>query len=195
MLNFTLNHGLELRLLELQHAESIFHLVDNERIHLRKWLPWVDGTVSIVETQEFIRDSANRYAARNGFQMGIWNHGNPIGIIGLHKIDWANQSSSIGYWLSERCQGKGIMTQACMLLVQYVLQELGLHRIEIRCAEENFKSRAIPERLGFTKEGTIRDAEFLYNHYVNYVVYGLLAGDLGNLQQVNSLGNGHEKNR
>jgi ribosomal-protein-serine acetyltransferase len=46
--------------------------------------------------------------------------------------------------------------------------------VEIQCGEDNHKSRAIPERLGFQQEGIIRDGEFLYDHFHDVVVYGLL---------------------
>jgi ribosomal-protein-serine acetyltransferase len=47
----------------------------------------------------------------------------------------------------------------------------------IKCAEDNLKSRAIPERLGFTKEGIIRDGELLNDGYVNCVIYGILKSE------------------
>ena len=52
-----------------------------------------------------------------------------------------------------------------------------LNKIEIRVATENVKSRALPERFGFKEEGVIRDAEWLYDRYVDHVVYGLLRYD------------------
>lgn len=55
--------------------------------------------------------------------------------------------------------------------------ELKLNRVDIRAAEENIKSRAIPERLGFVCEGQIRQAEWLYDHYVNHIVYGMMAAE------------------
>ena len=69
------------------------------------------------------------------------------------------------------------MTKACKALVTYAFQELNLNRVEIRCAEKNFKSRVIPERLHFVNEGLIREAEWLYTHYVDHVVYGMIARD------------------
>ena len=67
------------------------------------------------------------------------------------------------------------MTRACRALVDYAFSELGLNRIEIQCAVQNVKSRAIPERLDFTQEGVIRQAEWLYDHYNDHVIYGMLA--------------------
>jgi RimJ/RimL family protein N-acetyltransferase len=70
-----------------------------------------------------------------------------------------------------------IMTKACEAFIEYGFNGLNLNRIEIRVAEGNMKSRAIPERLGFTEEGKIRQAEWLYDHYVDHIIYGLLAED------------------
>jgi len=67
------------------------------------------------------------------------------------------------------------MTKACESFIDYAFNDFKLNRVEIRCAENNFKSRAIPQRLGFTKEGLIRDSEWLYDHYVDHIVYGMLA--------------------
>ena len=66
------------------------------------------------------------------------------------------------------------MSQALEVIIEYGFRDLKLNKIEIRVATENVKSRALPERFGFTEEGVIRDAEWLYDHYVNHVVYGLL---------------------
>ena len=69
------------------------------------------------------------------------------------------------------------MTRGCRALIAHGFTELDLHRVEIRCAVDNLKSRAIPERLGFRREGQLREVEWLYDHFVDHVVYGLLAGE------------------
>ena len=97
------------------------------------------------------------------------------GLVSFHPFDWPNRSGSLGYWLSEHLQGKGIMTRSCREAAQFGFGELGLNRIEIRCAVQNEKSRAIPEKLQFTNEGTIRDGEWLYDKFVDLVIYGMLA--------------------
>ena len=65
-------------------------------------------------------------------------------------------------------------------MVERCFGELGLHRVEIRCAPGNARSRAVPERLGFLEEGTVRDAERLADgEYHDLVIYGRLATDPG----------------
>jgi ribosomal-protein-serine acetyltransferase len=60
-------------------------------------------------------------------------------------------------------------------MVNYAFRELGLNRVEIQVATDNMRSRAIPERLGFTQEGILRDDVWLRDRFVDHVVYGMLA--------------------
>lgn len=60
-------------------------------------------------------------------------------------------------------------------MFKYIVEEdLELRLLDIHHAEDNIKSRAIPERLDFTQEGIIRDGELLNGNFVNCVVYGIL---------------------
>ena len=82
--------------------------------------------------------------------------------------------TSLGYWIGEAYQGRGLVTASCRALITHAFDEARLNRVEIRCAVENRKSRAIPARLGFRQEGLLRDAEWLYDHFVDHVVYATL---------------------
>jgi len=175
MFEFVVDEEVKLKLLDTIYADQLHELIDSCRPYLKEWLPWVDGTKSVEDTKSFIEMTKKQFASNNGFQAGIWYKGNMAGVIGFHGMNWASKSTSIGYWLGEGCQGSGVMTKSCKAFVKYAFCELNINRVEIRCAEKNFKSRAIPERLGFVKEGMIREAEWLYDHYVDHVVYGVLA--------------------
>jgi ribosomal-protein-serine acetyltransferase len=164
-----------LRIYEERHAQEVSELVDQNRTYLRQWLPWVDHSRTPEDSKAFIRSSLQQFAQNEGVQMGIWSGDTFAGGIGCHQIDWIDRKVEIGYWLGEAFQGKGLMTKACRTLITYAFTELGLNKVAIHCALENIRSCAIPKRLGFTQEGVLRDAEWLYDHYVNTVVYGLLA--------------------
>ena len=175
MVKIAIEEGLFLKSLELREAEELLLVVDANRPYLRNWLPWLDLTRDIDEMIVFVDSTVRQLTSNLGFQTAIWHNGQIVGIIGYHHLEWANRSTCIGYWLDERYQGRGIMTKACRALVEYAFEEWKLNRVEIRCAEGNLKSRGIPERLGFKAEGLLREAEWLYDHYVDHVVYGMLA--------------------
>lgn len=101
-------------------------------------------------------------------------NGNIIGRIGLHFIDAINKTGAIGYWISEGLQRQGIITNSCKAIIKFGFTELNLNRIEIKCATQNLKSKAIPEKLHFKQEGIQRQGEFLNNQFTDLYVYSLL---------------------
>ena len=177
MFRAPLQSGFELRLLEERHAATIFATVDQQRAYLRRWLPWVDATQVEDDTLSFIRSSREQFAANNGFAAGIWDGDTFAGVVGTHKIDWLNRRVEMGYWISESLQGKGIMTDACRTAIMYLFTDLDLNRVEILCSPQNERSAAIPRRLGFTLEGTLRGRQLLHGHYHDMLAFAMLKRD------------------
>lgn len=177
MFTYAIDEDTVLKLLDIEDAKALFALTDANREHLRKWLPWVDHTRSVADSRVFIESTKKKFADHNGFEAGIWFRGELAGVAGFHEVDWTNGKTTLGYWLGARYQGHGLMTKTCRVLIRHAFQSWNLNRIEIRCGVENVKSCAIPERLGFTKEGTIRGAERLHDRFVSHHVYGLLKSE------------------
>lgn len=175
MFAMRVDHETELQLLEERHADELFALVDRNRAHLREWLPWLDANTRAEDSRAFIQMTLQQFAGNNGFQAAIRREGRLAGIVGLHFVDWTNRVTSIGYWLGREHAGRGVMTRAVARVLDHAFGELRLGLVEIRCAPGNHKSRAIPERLGFTCEGQLRQREWLYDHFVDHVVYSLRA--------------------
>ncbi|HJV15805.1 MAG TPA: GNAT family protein [Bacillales bacterium] len=177
MFTHKIDENLSLKLIELKDAERVFELTDKSRNYLRKWLPWLDITTKVEDTKEFIQGCLTSYSLHKGMNTAILLDGEIVGIAGYNTINWSNKTAYIGYWLGEEYQGKGIMTKVSKALTNYAFTHLNLHKVEIRVATENKKSRSIPERLGFANEGCIRQAEWLYDHYVDHIIYGILADE------------------
>jgi ribosomal-protein-serine acetyltransferase len=175
--SYKLSENTEVRLLEERHAQELTDLTDRNREHLRKWLPWVDTNRTVEDRKNFIRGALTQFAQNKGFVAGIWHDGRLAGVIGYDPIDWENRTTELGYWLGEEYQGNGLVTAACRALVDHAFLELKLNRVSIACATDNKRSCAIPERLGFRREGVQRQAEWLYDHFVDQVVYAILASE------------------
>lgn len=175
MIGMTVDENITLKLNQLHNAKEIFELVDSSRSFLREWLPWLDNNLSVLDTEDFIKDYLKKFANNEGAFFSIWYRGQIAGCISLNFIDHRNKSTAIGYWISPEFEGIGIVTKCTEKLAKYAITAYKLKRVEIRCATENHKSRAIPERLGFIHEGTLRDNEYLYGTPVNHEVYSYLA--------------------
>jgi len=163
--------------LDFADADELFSLTDANRRYLRQWLPWLDSVRGVDDTRTFIRAARAQAARNDGAQLALTVDGNIAGVVGHHHVDWRNRSTSIGYWIGESYQGRGMTTAACRVLIARAFEKARLNRVEIRCATGNHRSRAIPVRLGLRQEGILREAEWLYDHFVDHAVYAVLAGE------------------
>jgi ribosomal-protein-serine acetyltransferase len=175
MIHLQIDDRTELKLLQLHHADEVYTVSLENRAFLSTWLPWVDDTHTSEDTLTFIASELEKFAARRGMSFGIWSEGQFAGNVSFNSIDTYHRKAEIGYWLAEKFTARGIMTRACNALLSYAFGELRLHRIEIRSAVDNTRSRLIPERLGFQQEGIVRGVERMGERYVDHVIYGLLA--------------------
>jgi ribosomal-protein-serine acetyltransferase len=176
MFTLTVDDEVTLELAEEHHAQAIFDLVDRNRDHLRPWMPWVDPTVTVADTLAFLRFVRKEYAEGKQFHANVRHRGDLVGGMGL-RFDRNHDSSELGYWVGADHQGHGIVTRAARALTGAALGEFGMHRVCIRAGVENVRSRAVPERLGYTFEGVLRDQEKIGDRYVSLATYSVLAGE------------------
>lgn len=174
MFKYNIDEDTYLMILDQQHAADIFYSININRDYLRKYLPWVDNSVTMQDSLDFIKISKEKHAKGNGFDVGIWYTGYFAGTIGFHSMNKISGELSLGYWLDPRYMGRGLMTKACKAMIDYAFHIYNVNRVEIRCAKSNEKSRAIPIRLGFIQEGVIREGENLEHGREDLIIYGIL---------------------
>jgi ribosomal-protein-serine acetyltransferase len=170
------DEDLQLRPHEMRYADLFFALTERNQAHLAAWEPWA-SEVSLDSIKAFIKQALREFADGRSLQTGIWYRGQLIGALGLNDIDEYDHKAEIGYWLDASMQGKGIVTRACRAMTSYAFTHYGLHRVEIHCASGNKRSRAVPERLGFTQEGIMRQSQLLNGRYVDMVIYSMLVDE------------------
>jgi ribosomal-protein-serine acetyltransferase len=166
-----------LRLHEERHADELFRLTDANRDHLRPWMPWVDLTVTVEDVRTYLRTVVRKFEEGREYGFTIVAAGEAVGSISLGLADDASEAE-VGYWLAADAQGHGVMTRATEALTRFAFEELGRNRVVIMCAVDNERSRAIPERLGFTLEGTLRLRDATPGREPrDQVVYGILRSE------------------
>jgi ribosomal-protein-serine acetyltransferase len=174
---FDLGGAVILRPFVQNDSSLIYAAVKANYDHLRTFLHWVTPEFTKTTAKEFIRRSQSNAKASSAANWGIFCHGSLAGTIGFVKINWPSKNAEIGYWINKEFEGLGLITRATQTLINHSFNVLALHRIEIHCAKTNRRSRAVPERLGFRKEGILRQSEWRHDRFHDMVIYGLLADD------------------
>jgi len=169
--------SLKLRLLKEEDAEELFLRNDQNRGHLRQWMPWLDETKSASDTLNFIRRSLVGATDGTQYHYALLLGRELVGVVAFNNIEKMNRCATIGYWLAKSKMGRGYMTAAVKALIDDGFQHLELNRIQARVATENYPSQAVCDRLGLKKEGVLRQAEWLYDHYVDLTMNSVLRSE------------------
>ena len=141
------------------HAATLREAIAESMNELRLWMPWAQSVPTIEASTENCKKAEAEFAAGSDYRLHIFLKETQtlIGCSGLHRIEWDVPSVEIGYWIRTPYSGKGYMTEAVREITRYAAEELNMNRVEIRMSADNARSKAVPERLGFTHEGTLRN--------------------------------------
>ena len=146
----------------------------------KPWMPWADRVPTLEEAEENCRKAEESFMDGSDYRLHLFLKESSVfvGGSGLHRIDWLVPKVEIGYWIRASCSGKGYITEAVRKITRYALHEQKANRVEIRMSSRNEKSRRVPERLGFTFEGTLRnDARHLDGSLRDTCVYAKIRED------------------
>lgn len=148
-----------------EDAGDLFTSVVASREHMLPWLPFVTRYETIDDAREFINRMRAAWLLREDFNAGLWDSatGDFVGAIGLHPRDWNVPVFEIGYWLRADMTGRGYITEAVKLLADYAFAAYDAKRVFIQCDARNERSAAVPRRLGFVHEATLRNTAIAYD--------------------------------
>ena len=141
---------------------------------LRPWMPWAQTAPTLAESAEFCRRAREEYLARANFTLKLTRRdtGELIGSSGLHPRLESPDAYEIGYWLRPSSVGQGYVTEAVGAIAAVGFEVLRATRIEIHAEENNARSRAVPERLGWRQIGQ-RDHLNVAGEKVKMIIYAL----------------------
>jgi RimJ/RimL family protein N-acetyltransferase len=169
---------LVLRCWEPRDASLLKDAVDSSLEQLLPWMPWAaHEPQSLEEKVELLRQFRGNFDLGHDFVYGIFDRdeSEAVGGTGLHTRV-GPEVYEIGYWIRASRGGEGLGTEATAALTRVTFELTDIERIEIRCDPANERSRAIPRKLGYTEEATLR----LRLHYPeprDVVVYSLFRED------------------
>lgn len=149
---------LVLRCWQPQDAALLKQAIDASLEHLREWMPWAnDEPVSLDVMVKRLRHFRALFDTDKDYVYAIFNHDETqvLGGSGLHTR-LGPSAREIGYWIHADHINQGFATEVTASLTQVALEIDGVDRVEIHCRPENLASAAVPRKLGFTHEATLR---------------------------------------
>jgi len=166
-----LGDGVVLRHYEMDDLPALWEAIEAERTRLGEWMPFVRDAKTIDDERAWLESVTTEPRGLGGGS--LWRGSGLVGGAGLFP-DTFGIAAEIGYWVRSSDEGRGHISRACRSLIRIGFDELDLHRIVIRAGVGNARSRAIPERLGFTYEGIAREEGRGSGGFYDLAVYGLL---------------------
>ena len=171
-----LTSRLELRPLRPEDAEALF-AIHADPDFMRYWSspPWT----SIDQASDLIRRDLRELAAGEHLRLGIRQRDGDtlIGTCSLFHLNAQCRRAEIGYGIARPCWRQGYMVEAVSALIGYAFGELQLHRLEADIDPRNLASARSLEKLGFQREGLLRERWLVGDEVCDSALYGLLAGD------------------
>ena len=166
-----------IRPLRLSDGESIYRNVNDEAVS--KWTLYIPYPYPHDGAVKFIKRAKYNLQRQKACTFGIVpvESNRAAGVVDLMDINRADQKAELGYWLGRNYWGRGIMTEAVGLILDFGFNHLNLHRISAEIFEPNLASQKVLEKSGFVREGLAREARFKHDHWYNMVCYGILDRD------------------
>jgi len=150
-----IDEHLSLKLVSTLDADAMYAMIDRNRDDFARWFVWMPG-MTLDGERDYLALVSGQWAQLSELCTMILADAEPVGSIGLHRIDRTVKTCEIGYWLDAAHRGRGIMTRAVREIETLAFEDLGMNRIGIHTDVRNRTSRAVAERLGYRLEGVLR---------------------------------------
>ncbi|GHF41150.1 GNAT family N-acetyltransferase [Streptomyces morookaense] len=153
--------GAELGPLEPWQAAEFLDHIDRGREFIGQFVELPDLVTDMESSRAYLRKYADRTAADAGRLYGIRTDGKLVGAVLFRRFDTVQGVAEAGCWLEPSAAGRGLVTRAARVIIDWAVEERGIHRVEWWAASENAASIAVARRLGMTRDGVLRE-NFLY---------------------------------
>lgn len=172
---------LAMRPLVPRDSRELLAIVVASRAELGRFMSWPREMVSLEQARRFVTIGRDGWISERTSRFGLFERetGELVGSIELDGIDHRRSQAELGYWIRSDRAGRGYATEAGRAILLYAFQALGMHKVRADVAVGNAASARVLEKLGFSREGTLREDRPIAGVFHDHWRYGLLAREFG----------------
>jgi ribosomal-protein-serine acetyltransferase len=157
MFAIPLGDGAELRPLEAWRAEEFLSHMDRARDFVDEYIQLARAVTDPDSARALLTSYARKQAADTGRLYGIWLDATLVGGVLFRVFDASAGNCEVGCWLERAATGRGLVTRAVRMLIDWAVEERGMHRVEWQVSAANLPSVRVAQRLGMTRDGVLRE--------------------------------------
>jgi [ribosomal protein S5]-alanine N-acetyltransferase len=175
-----LTHGdLKLRVAKLRDSKELERIILGNREWLRPWEATNPHAPNSFDVQAQLRGLLRQLSDESGMPFVIEVQGKLQGQLNVANVMYGSVSSAVlGYWVSPEVAGRGVMPTAVALVTDYLMDQVGLHRVEINVRPENLASLRVIQKLGFRYEGLKQRYIHINGDWRDHYVFALTKEEL-----------------
>ena len=144
---------------------------------LNQWLPWAQMDYHHRDTSGFIRESMQAWKEDRAWDYSVRRKEEPtrhLGNVSIWTASKLGKIAEIGYWVRSDETSIGICTEAVQIVLREAFGTMGYHKVVLRIAIGNYASEQVAEKLGFTKEGILREELLIRGNWLDHSLWSLL---------------------
>ncbi|GHF47269.1 N-acetyltransferase [Streptomyces mashuensis] len=163
--------------LEPWQAEEFLAHIDRGREFIGQFNPLPEVVGDLEGSRAFLQAYAEKAAADTGRLYGIRTaaDGTLVGAFLLRRLDVTQGVAEAGCWLEPAAVGRGLVTRAARVVIDWAVEQRGIHRVEWWVASGNEPSIAVARRLGMTKDGVLRQSHLHRGKRYDEEIWSVLA--------------------
>lgn len=173
------HQDIKLRVAKIRDAKELERIILGNRDWLRPWEATNPHAPNSFDVKAQLRGLLRQLSDESGMPFVIEVQGKLQGQLNVANVMYGSVSSAVlGYWVSPEVAGRGVMPTAVALVTDYLMDQVGLHRVEINIRPENLASLRVIQKLGFRYEGLKQRYIHINGDWRDHYVFALTKEEL-----------------
>lgn len=175
------NGDIKLRVAKMRDSKQLEKLILGNRPWLRPWEATNPESPNSFDVRGQLRGLLRQLDDQSGMPFVIEVQGQVQGQLNVANVMYGSVSSAVlGYWVSPEVAGRGVMPVSVALVTDYLMDQVGLHRVEINVRPENAASLRVIQKLGFRYEGLKQRYIHINGDWRDHYVFAITKEELPN---------------